>query len=85
MAVEDWVLGLDPQIVLLQELWEMEIELHGWTKGYRVFEGVKGTGLGLGVLVASWLIESGKEAWVVHDDEDALLVALKSTMGAIEL
>ena len=59
-GVESWVVGLNPTTGLLQELWEMELKLHSWTKGYAV--GVKVAGRGLGVLLRTWLIKGNEGA-----------------------
>ena len=50
-AVGDWAIGLDPTVVALQQLWEMRLDEQGWTEGYKIFEGEKGRGMGLAVMV----------------------------------
>ena len=55
-ALEDWIIGLDPAIVLLQELWDLHLGDMAWTFAFHLFEGVKGQGLGLAVLVAKYLV-----------------------------
>ena len=51
--IGDWVEGIRPDLLLLQELWELELQTQGWAHKYEVVEGVKGIRQGLAVAVAT--------------------------------
>ena len=82
-AIEDWIQGLSPSVVVMQELWDLELEDHSWPHKYWVREGVKGQGLGLAVLLARHLVAPGGRMWRIYDDESALVVAFDSVSGSI--
>ena len=80
-AVGDWVIGLDLAVVALHELWEMKLDEQGWTEGCKIFEGEKGWGMGLAVMVQTWVMASQEEGVVVMDNPDALLISFHSVTG----
>ena len=82
-AVEDWILGLDPAIVLRQELWDLRLGDQAWTFAFHVFEGVKGQGLGQAVLVAKHLLASSGSVSVVQDEGSGLAVAMEAVTGEV--
>ena len=72
--IGDWVEGIRPDLSLLQELWELELQTQGWAHKYEVAEGVKGIGQGLAVAVATHVMSPKGELRVLLDVPDVLLV-----------
>ena len=82
-ALEDWIIGLDPAIVLLQELWDLHLGDLAWTFAFHLFEGVKGQELGLAVLVTKYLVATSGSIKVVQDEESGLMVVMEGVTGEI--
>ena len=81
--IEDWVDGIRPDLLLLQELWELELQTQRWVHKYEVVEGVKGIGQGLAVAVATHLMSPKGELRVLMDVPNVLLAGFQSVAGTL--
>ena len=79
--IEDWVDGIRPDLLLLQELWELELQTQRWVHKYEVIKGVKGIGQGLAVAVATHLMSPEGELRVLMDVPDVLLAGFNPSQG----
>ena len=59
----------------------MKLDEQWWTEGYKIFEGEKGWGIGLAVMVQTWVMASREEGVVVLDNQDALVGSFRSVTG----
>ena len=72
-----------PDLLLLQELWELELQTQRWVHKYEVVEGVKGIGQGLAAAVATHLMSPEGELRISMDVPDVLLAGFQSVAGTL--